>query len=428
MAVYKTDLDDLYFNLFKVNKVQDHSQDFTEEDLKEIVREYDKFVEREIFPTRIEGDEEGLKLENGQVITPQCYKKVHKLFYENGWFALSLPEEIGGTPVPDSVGNACLAIGTAANVSYMMYPGLTRAALNVVLKIGTDKQKDTIIKNMIEGTWGGTMCLTEAEAGSDVGALKTTATPLGEGKYKIKGTKIFISSGQNDLYENIIHLVLARTPGAPKGTKGISLFVVPRDNINEDGSSSGKNNDVSCTKIEDKMGLHSQATCVLNFGEENECVGELIGEEFQGMPNMFNMMNEARLLCGIQGESQGNLAIMLTEQYIKERAQFGKEIINHPDVKRTFLKMRAMGRGLRSLIFYCSDLFDQLHNDPDNKQMEREIGFITPIIKSYASDQGFLICCDALGLHGGYGYCREYGIEQFVRDVKKRLLNFLKKI
>ncbi|MEX0799550.1 MAG: acyl-CoA dehydrogenase, partial [Bacteriovoracaceae bacterium] len=228
------------------------------------------------------------------------------------------------------------------------------------------------------------------------------------------GSKIFISSGDNDLYENIVHLVLARTPGAPEGTKGLSLFITPKIKVNEDGSL-GDSNDVVCSKLEHKMGIHGSATCVLNYGDQGNCEGHLIGKEGEGIQTMFIMMNQARLDCGIQGEAQANLAYMMTEQFVKERVQFKTEIINHPDVRRMMLKMRAMSRGLRALILYTADLFDKAEKD---KKYESYIGLLTPICKSFCSDKGFEVAVEAMQCHGGYGYCHEYGVEQFARDIK----------
>lgn len=414
MAKYRADLQDLYFNLFDLFKVQEGGA-LGEQDIKEVVDSFNKFVEMEIYPSRQVADEEGLRFENNQVKVPESFHSAQKQFYENGWYGLCLPEEIGGMPIPHPVYIGCTSLLVGANCAFSMYYGLARGAMNVILTVGSDEQKERYIPPMMEGRWGGTMCLTEANAGSDVGASKTTATPNDDGSYSIKGTKIFISSGENDLYENIIHLVLARTPGAPEGTKGLSLFIVPKFKINEDGSN-GEPNDVVCTKIEDKMGLHASATCVLNFGDENNCKGHLIGNEHDGMTNMFIMMNEARLLCGLQGESQANLAYELTNQYVRERSQFGKELIAHPDVKRTILRMRSMSRGLRMLNIYTGLLFDRL--EAGDKNVENEIALLTPICKSYCSDEGFNVAVDAIQLHGGYGYCSEYGIEQFARDIK----------
>jgi len=415
MGYYKADIRDIEFNLTELLKVQDHVKyGLGEQDIKGIVSEYHKFVENEIFPTREPSDKEGVRHVNGKVLVPESLKAVQKNFYDNGWFALGMPEEIGGTPVPEGLYVACMSLATGANVAWMMYPGLSRAALNVVNLKGNDFMKAHIVPKMMTGEWGGTMCLTEAGAGSDVGALRTTAKPLPNGKYAIQGTKIFISSGESDLYQNNIHLVLARTPNGGEGSKGISLFVVPRFHINEDGSM-GASNNVVCSKIEHKMGIHASATCEMQFGIDGQSEGWLIGEECDGMATMFIMMNEARLYCGIQGEAQGNLAYQMAEKYTHERAQFGKEIINHPDVRRNLLKMRAVSRGMRALCLHTADLFNRVETD---HKVEGIIGLLTPICKAYCSEQGFLVSSTALQAHGGYGYCSEYGVEQFVRDTQ----------
>lgn len=415
MGYYKADVRDIEFNLNELLKIQDWKEFGLEEnDIKGILSEYVKYVENEVFPTREPSDQIGVKHVDGKVIVPEVLHGVTRSFYENGWFALGLPAEVGGTPVPEALYVACMSLATGANCAWTMYPGLSRAALNVLNLKGNDFMKTHIIPKMMEGKWGGTMCLTEPNAGSDVGALRTTAQPLGNGKYSIKGTKIFISSGESDLYENNIHLVLARTPGGEPGTKGISLFVVPRFRINPDGSM-GESNNVVCSKIEHKMGIHASATCELQFGQTGETEGWLIGEEFDGMATMFIMMNEARLYCGIQGEAQANLAYQMAEKYTKERAQFGKEIIHHPDVRRNLLRMRALARGMRALCLYTANLFNKAHQDP---KAEAVIGLLTPICKAYCSEQGFNVSSAALQAHGGYGYCTEYGVEQFVRDTQ----------
>ncbi|HXH29728.1 MAG TPA: acyl-CoA dehydrogenase [Bacteriovoracaceae bacterium] len=415
MGYYKADLRDIEFNLTEHLKVQDW-KDFglEENDIKGILSEYNKFVENEVFPTREPSDHEGVKHVGGKVIVPQCLHQVQKSFHGNGWFALGMPTEIGGTAVPESLYVACMSLITGANCAWTMYPGLSRAALNVIHIKGNEFLKKNLIPKMMEGTWGGTMCLTEAGAGSDVGALRTTAKPVANGMYAVQGTKIFISSGESDLYENNIHLVLARTPGGAPGSKGISLFVVPRFKINADGSM-GATNHVTCSKIEEKMGIHASATCEMQFGIDGESHGWLIGDEFEGMATMFIMMNEARLYCGIQGESQANLAYMMAEKYTKERVQFGKELVLHPDVKRNLLRMRAMSRGMRALCLYTANLFNKAQHD---EKYEAIIGLLTPICKAYCSEQGFQVSVEALQAFGGYGYCTEYGIEQFVRDTK----------
>ena len=417
MAVYKIDQTDILFNLNKVLNITQYDEyGFDECSVKEIIIECDKFVENEIYPTRSISDAEGVKKTDKGVVVSECLKKANKLYYDMGWYALGLPENIGGSPVPEALSAACRSLAMGANTAWSMYPGLTKGAMNVMRKVGDDYIQKTFIPKIVAGTWGGTMCLTEAGAGSDVGNLKTTAKPI-DGKagwYKIKGTKIFISSGESDLYENNIHLVLARTPNGKEGTRGISLFVVPRFKVLENGDS-GESNDVACTSFEHKMGIHASATCVMNFGDNDNCEGYLIGKEFEGMQNMFIMMNEARLDCGMQGESQANLAYELTKQYVSERVQFGTEIINHPDIKKLMLKMRAMSRGMRSLILYTSDLFDKAKTE---EKYHDYIGLLTPICKSFCSEQGFNVAVDGVQAHGGYGYCTEYGMEQFIRDTK----------
>jgi alkylation response protein AidB-like acyl-CoA dehydrogenase len=415
MGYYKADIRDVEFNLTELLKVQEHKQfGLEDQDVKGILSEYNKFVENEVFPTREPSDQQGVRHVDGKVLVPDSLKGVQKSFYENGWFALALPEDVGGTAVPEALYVACMSLATGANCAWTMYPGLSRAALNVMHLKGNDFDKSVIIPKMVTGEWGGTMCLTEPGAGSDVGALRSTAAPLGNGKYSIKGTKIFISSGESDLYSNNIHLVLARTTGSVEGTKGISLFVVPRFKIKEDGALDGSNN-VICSKIEHKMGIHASATCELQFGQDGVTEGWLIGGEHHGMETMFIMMNEARLYCGLQGEGQANLAYMMTEKYIRERVQFGKEIIHHPDIRRTMLRMRAMSRGMRSLTLYTANLFNKAKDDHKYEQL---IGLLTPICKSYCSEQGFQVSVDAVQCFGGYGYCTEYGVEQFVRDTK----------
>lgn len=415
MAKYQSDLNDIFFNLFDYLKAEDYAEGMEANDLKEIVREFDKFMGNEVDTCRVSGDEEGVKLENGSVIAPPSFKNPKDQYYANGWFGLGYDEEIGGIPCPNMIDVACTSLYCGANVALSMYTGLSRAALNVILKIGTEEQKKKYTENMMTGAWGGTMCLTEPGAGSDVGAAKTTATPIDNGAYAIKGNKIFISSGDNDLYDNIIHLVLARTPGAPDGTKGLSLFIVPKTRINDDGSA-GETNNVKVGKIEEKMGIHGSATCELVFGDSGECQGYLIGKEFEGMNNMFIMMNEARLLCGIQGEGQGNIVYEFSRQYAEERSQFGATINKLPDVNRMLAKMRAMGRGMRAISLYTAKLLDE--EAKGNHAAEAELGLLTPICKAFCSEEGFQLTVDAIQIHGGYGFCTEYGIEQFARDSK----------
>ncbi|MEZ4743130.1 MAG: acyl-CoA dehydrogenase [Bdellovibrionota bacterium] len=414
MAEYKTDLEDIFFNLIDAYSVQKNKSGLDEASIREIISEFDRFIGKEIYPSRMLGDTQGLKYDDGEVTVPDAFLNAKEQYYANGWFGLGCDESLGGMPAPQSVTAACASIVIGANVAFSMYPGLSKGAFNVIEAFGSEKQKARFLEHFISGKFGGTMCLTEANAGSDVGNGSTTATPAQNGLYSIKGVKIFISSGENNLYENNVHLVLARTPGAPKGVKGLSLFIVPKFLVDENGESGAFNN-IKCTKIEEKMGIHGSATSELTFGHGGECLGELIGKENDGMRAMFLMMNEARLHCGIQGQAQAALAYELSKQYAKERVQFGKEIIHHPDVKRTLLYMRACTRGMRALSLYTANLLDLEHED---KSLSKEVALLTPICKAYMSDEGFNITVDAMQIHGGYGYCQEYGIEQFVRDSK----------
>lgn len=412
MAKYDIELRDIKFNLFEHLKVQENENSPDQGELSDILEQFNKFVENEIFPTRVIGDVKGVTMTDKGVAIPEEFHKALDQYYENGWFTIGFPEKVGGMPVPHAMTVATVSLNSGANLAMTSYAELGRAFMNTLLTVGSEEQINAIAPQMVSGTWGGTMCLTEAGAGSDVGALKTTATPTDDGRYKIQGTKIFITGGENDYFKNIIHLVLARTPGAPEGTKGLSLFIVPRYTINEDGSLGDANN-VICTKTEEKMGIHASATCEMTFGRDGDCYGTLLGNELEGMKNMFIMMNEARLLCAIQGECHAGMVYCQTKKYTTERSQFGTEIIKHPDIKKTLLKMRAMSRGMRAFVLYTANLFDQ-----KTEESEARIGLLTPIAKAYCTDEGFNTAVDAIQSHGGYGYCSEYEIEQYARDVK----------
>ena len=316
----------------------------------------------------------------------------------------------------------------AANCAFAFTPELTNAAARVIESFGTDELKQLLLERMYTGQWAGTMCLTEPGAGSAVGDLKTKATPNDDGTWNIEGTKIFITSGDQDMTENIVHLVLARTPDAPKGVKGISLFAVPKMWAEADGTITGPN-DVACTGIEHKMGIHGSPTCALAFGENGKCRGFLIGEELKGIVYMFQMMNEARIAVGLQGVAQGSQAYMTTLEYSKERIQ-GVDIkkfrdidaprvpiIKHPDVRRMLLTMKAYAEAGRALLYYTGHLLDQYHATGDEKLLN-QVELLTPICKAYCSDTGFRSTEIGIQAHGGYGYCTEYGVEQLCRDVK----------
>ena len=396
-----------------------------------VLTEAKKIAVQEIFPTLVQSDREGCRLEDGQVYVPKCFHSVYKLFCEGGWNAMSFPPEVGGQGIP-------LTIRTAAhewfghNFSFMTYPGTVEGAAHLVDVFGTAEQKAKYLEKMITGQYGGTMVLTEPAAGSDVGNLSTKAIPQPDGTYRIQGSKIFITAGDHDLVENIIHPVLARIEGHPAGTKGISIFLVPKYLVNEDGSP-GRRNDYEIAKIEEKMGIHGSSTCLMNFGDNGECYGEILGEEMQGMKIMFQMMNEARIGVGLQGLASASIAYLHALQYAKERQQGSSlmdfknpeaprvPIIQHPDVRRMLLWMKSNTESLRALAYYCAYCFDRAHITENDEEREKWLGYaevLTPILKAYGSDIAFRVTELAIQVYGGYGYCAEYPVEQFMRDEK----------
>ncbi len=391
----------------------------------------EKLAEQEFYPTNKKGDKEGCRFENGQVKVPECFHQPYRLYCEGGWLAMADDPDVGGQGFPFTVSNACVEFFAAANWSLLMYPGLTHGAARLLQKYGTPELQEKYMFKMFSGEWGGTMCLTEAGAGSDVGNLRTRAIPQGDGTYKIEGQKIFISSGMHDLTENIVHMVLARIEGAPKGTKGISIFLVPRLLVDDNGTL--VDNDVHCGGIEHKMGIHGSATCVLNFGENGKCLGYLMGEPNKGMRIMFDMMNEARLFVGMQGLAHASAAYLHALQYAKERIQGtpvekmkdpGAEripIIQHPDVRRMLMFMKASTEGLRALMHlaaYCLDRVRVAESDEERELYQGYVDLLIPICKSMGSDLGFRVCETAVQVYGGYGFTSEYPVEQFLRDCK----------
>jgi alkylation response protein AidB-like acyl-CoA dehydrogenase len=334
--------------------------DFSQEMFDMALEQAEKLAEKEFYPTNRVGDREGCRFANGDVKVPEAFHQAYRLYCEGGWLAMSDPPEVGGQGFPVVVTNACTEFFASANWSLLMYPGLTHGAARILQIFGTPELQRSYLEKMFAGEWGGTMCLTEAEAGSDVGNLRTKATRRADGSFNLSGQKIFISSGMHDLTENIIHMVLARIEGAPQGTKGISIFLVPRLRFDHQGNLVP--NDVNCGGIEHKMGIHGSATCVLNFGESNDCIGYLLGEENKGMHIMFHMMNEARLLTGMQGLGHGSAAYLHALQYSKERVQGAPvecmndadaprvPIICHPDVRRMLMSMKSTTEGLRAML------------------------------------------------------------------------------
>ena len=395
-----------------------------------VLFEAQKLALNAMMPANSIGDSEGCVLKDGKVTVPKPFHELWRLWNEGGWRRIDLPQEIGGQGMPMTVGMAANEYFEAANLAFQTLAAMTRGAALLIATHGTKAQKEKYVEKILSGQWTGTMVLTEAEAGSDVGATKTTAELNEDGTYTITGTKTFITGGDTDLTENIIHLALARIKGAPAGTKGLSLFLVPKIKINPDGSLK-EPNDVKTVGIEKKMGIKGSPTCQITFGEEGKCVGELIGEVNKGMPIFFTMMNESRLIAARHGASIAATAYLHALNYSKERLQ-GSEIgappgspqapiIKHPDIRRMLLIMKSYTEGIRALILYTSYCIDQerMMRDKDERQKwTNRTAFLTPVAKAYAADMSFRVTEAAMQVYGGYGYMKDYPIEQFLRDEK----------
>src|SRR5437868_1055980 len=396
-----------------------------------ILEEAGRFCEKVLQPLNRVGDETGCKRnQDGSVTAPPGFKDAYKQFCEAGWPTLTVPEEYGGQGLPQTVGTAVSEYILSANHSFEMYQGLTSGAIASLLVKGSDEIKQKDVPNMATGQWTGTMNLTEPHCGTDLGLLKTRAEPNPDGSYSITGTKIFISSGEHDLSENIIHLVLAKIAGAPDNVKGISLFVVPKFLVNDDGSL-GERNPVSCGALEKKMGIHGNATCVLNY---DGAKGWLVGEPEKGLQAMFIMMNAARLGVGLQGIAQGEVAYQNAAAYARDRRQSralkeserepdakADPIIVHPDVRRMLMESRAWNEAGRALVLWRGlqvDLTRRSQDEAERQNADDLLGLITPVIKGYLTDKGFQAAVYAQQVLGGHGYIREHGIEQFVRDAR----------
>ncbi|MBW2097114.1 MAG: acyl-CoA dehydrogenase, partial [Deltaproteobacteria bacterium] len=432
-----SDQRDMEFTIFEqlqADKLCAHEpyKEFSRDLFEMIMTESLKMSAREAMPLNAVGDREGCRMEDGQVNVPKAFQEPWRLFTEWGWIVLTEPPDVGGQGIPQVIGLTCLEHTLAANYSFYSFLSLTKGAVRLIQNFGTEDQKNRYMFKMLEGQWAGTMCLTEPNAGSDVGAVKTMAKRNPDGTFSISGSKIFITDGDHDLTENIIHPVLARIEGAPAGTRGISLFLVPKYCVNDDGSL-GEFNDIKVTGLEEKMGLHGSPTCAMNFGEDGKCVGELLGEENRGMRIMFQMMNEARLGVGLAGMALASTAYLHSLEYAKERIQ-GTDfreagnpdapsvpIIRHPDVRRMLMYMKSLVEGMRGMIYfgaYCMDRVSIATDDEDRSKWQGFVDLLIPVIKGYSSEMGFRVVETAMQVYGGYGYVSEYPVEQFLRDSK----------
>ena len=429
MPSYSAPVKDIKFLLQNVLKIHDSDipgyGDLDNDYLNAILEEASKISSEVLAPLNAIGDKHGCRFENGIVYTPPGFKKAFNQLKDGGWTGIDCDIKFGGQGLPYLISIAVGEMFASANMALGMYHGLTHGAYSAIYSHGSEEQKDKYLPNLVNCKWTGTMNLTEPHCGTDLGMMRTKASRSADGTFRISGQKIFISAGDHDLAENIIHLVLAKIPNGPDGVKGISLFIVPKFLVNEDGSL-GERNQVSVGKIEQKMGIHGNATCVMNY---DEATGYLVGAEHKGMRAMFTMMNEARLGVGLQGLSQAELAYQNALAYAKDRLQgrditgvknpdgLADPIIVHPDVRRNLMDQKCFSEGSRALILWGASIIDKANRNTDT-QAEGLIGLLTPVIKGFLTDKGFDMTIQAQQIYGGHGYIEEWGMSQFARDAR----------
>ena len=427
MASYKAPLREISFVLNNVLDIQRLSElpgyeDATPDLVNGLLEEAAKLIEEQLAPLNHSADEQGCRWDDGTVTPPDGYAEAYKLYWESGWVGLANPTEYNGQGLPYTVSKVVEEMLCSGNVAFALYPGLTTGAFEAIEASASDELKQRYLPKLGNGEWMGTMCMTEPQAGSDVGAAKTRATPQDDGSYRLDGGKIFISSGEHDMTDNIVHFVLARLPDSPPGVKGLSTFVVPKYLVGDDGSI-GERNGVHCVSIEHKMGIHGSCTCTLSFENAR---GWLVGQPNQGIQNMFVMMNLARIMVGFQGLGQCELATQNAIRYALERKQ-GKtaagseQIVDHPDVRRMLLQMKAVTEGGRMMGYETAVHVDLAKRHPDAEVREAAqdwVDLTTPLVKAFLTDSAFDLGSLAVQVYGGHGFIREHGIEQIIRDSK----------
>jgi len=430
MSDYNAPVTDILFTMKAIAGLEDLAglpgyADATPDTVQAILEEAGKFAGEVLAPLNVVGDREHSRLENGVVRTPTGSKEAYRGFAEAGWNAVAFDPDYGGQGMPWVLTSALQEIWNAADMAFSLCPLLTQGAIEALQLVGTPEQKKTYLPKMISGQWTGTMNLTEPQAGSDLGAIRTRAEPAADGTYRLKGQKIFITYGEHDFTENIVHFVLARLPDAPAGSKGISLFIVPKFLPNPDGSL-GQRNDLRVVSLEKKLGIHASPTCVMAYGDNEGAVAHRVGEPHRGLEYMFIMMNNARLAVGIQGLAIGERAYQHAVAYARQRVQGapvdgkkGAPILHHPDVRRNLLTMRALTEGMRALVLYCAGALDRAKRHPDKAEQARNqalTDLLIPIVKAWCTDQGVRVASIGVQVHGGVGFIEETGAAQYFRD------------